>query len=232
MRITPSCTGFLISPKSATAQNEYQLMIPTKWYVAPGDAVTQQTLIASTSLSPLLCQLLVNRGLTDAEQAQAFLRPSLYDLEDPYRLHGMDRAIERLLQALRNQDAMVVYGDYDVDGVTGTALLLTFFRELGLHVPYYIPERSSEGYGLNVAAMHQLAGDGIRLLITVDCGITAVEEVAVRGWPRGSAPAPTRPPRVSASSWHRLSPSSPRRHSSTRSGERPSSSQSWGGSTR
>ncbi|ETW99760.1 MAG: hypothetical protein ETSY1_13760 [Candidatus Entotheonella factor] len=147
--------------------------------MAPEDAATQQTLIASTGLSPLLCQLLVNRGLTDAEQAQAFLRPSLYDLEDPYRLYGMDRAIDRLLQALRNQDAIAVYGDYDVDGVTGTALLLTFFRELGLHVPYYIPERSSEGYGLNVAAMHQLASQGIRLLITVDCGITAVEEVAV-----------------------------------------------------
>ena len=154
-------------------------MIPTKWLVAPEEAATQQTLIASTGLSPLLCQILVNRGLTDAERAQAFLRPSLYDLEDPYRLYGMERAIARLLQALRSQDAMAVYGDYDVDGVTGTALLLIFFRELGLHVPYYIPERSSEGYGLNVAAMHQLAGEGIRLLITVDCGITAVEEVAV-----------------------------------------------------
>jgi single-stranded-DNA-specific exonuclease len=147
--------------------------------VAPEDAATQQTLIASTGLSPLLCQLLVNRGLTDADQARAFLRPSLYDLEDPYRLYGMDRAIDRLLQAFNNQDTMTVYGDYDVDGVTGTALLLTFFRELGLDVPYYIPERSSEGYGLNVAAMHQLADHGVRLLITVDCGITAVEEVSV-----------------------------------------------------
>ncbi len=154
-------------------------MIPTKWHVAPADRAAQQILIASTGLSPLLCQLLVNRGLTEADQAQTFLHPSLHDLEDPYRLYGMDRAIDRLLQALRQREAIVVYGDYDVDGVTGTALLLTFFRELGLDVPYYIPERSSEGYGLNVAAMHQLADDGIRLLITVDCGITAVEEVEV-----------------------------------------------------
>ena len=154
-------------------------MIPTKWHVAAEDVATLQTLITSTGLSPLLCQLLINRGLTEADQAQAFLRPSLYDLEDPYKLYGMERAIDRLLQALRNRDAIAVYGDYDVDGVTGTALLLTFFRELGLEVPYYIPERSSEGYGLNVAAMHQLADQGIRLLITVDCGITAVEEVAV-----------------------------------------------------
>ncbi len=154
-------------------------MIPTKWHVAPADAAVQQTLTASTGLSSLLCQLLANRGLTDAAEAQTFLQPSLHDLEDPYRLYGMDRAIERLLQALNHREAIVVYGDYDVDGVTGTALLLTFFRELGLHVPYYIPERSSEGYGLNVAAMRQLASDGTQLLITVDCGITAVEEVSL-----------------------------------------------------
>ena len=154
-------------------------MMPTKWRAPSGDAAAQQTLAAATGLSALLCQLLINRGLSDADQAQAFLRPSLYDLEDPYRLYGMDRAIERLLQAFQNRDAMVVYGDYDVDGVTATALLLTFFRELGLDVPYYIPDRSSEGYGLNVAAMRQLAADGVRLIITVDCGITAAEEVAV-----------------------------------------------------
>ena len=154
-------------------------MMPTKWRAPSEDAAAQRTLAASTGLSALLCQLLINRGLSDADEAQAFLRPSLYDLEDPYRLYGMDRAIERLLQAFRNRDAMVVYGDYDVDGVTATALLLTFFRELGLDVPYYIPDRSSEGYGLNVAAMRQLAAEGVRLVITVDCGITAVEEVAV-----------------------------------------------------
>ncbi len=154
-------------------------MIPIKWHVAPADATVLETLTTSTGLSPLLCQLLANRGLTEPDQAQTFLHPSLHDLEDPYRLYGMDQAVERLLQALSHREAIVVYGDYDVDGVTGTALLLTFFRELGLQVPYYIPERSSEGYGLNVTAMRQLAGDGTRLLITVDCGITAVEEVAV-----------------------------------------------------
>jgi single-stranded-DNA-specific exonuclease len=154
-------------------------MTPTHWQIAETPPALQQTLSAATGLSPLLCQLLINRGMTNAAQAKAFLSPSLHDLEDPYLLHGMARAIERLLRALREQECIAVYGDYDVDGVTATALLLTFFRELGLHVPYYIPERSSEGYGLNTDAMHRLARDGVRLLITVDCGITAVEEIAV-----------------------------------------------------
>jgi single-stranded-DNA-specific exonuclease len=91
----------------------------------------------------------------------------------------MDRAVARVLTALQQHETITVYGDYDVDGVTGTALLLTFFRELGLDVPYYIPERSSEGYGLNNTAVHHLADNGVRLLITVDCGITAVEEIAL-----------------------------------------------------
>ena len=152
-------------------------MTPTHWQIAETSPAMQQTLSAATGLSPLLCQLLINRGITDADQVKAFLSPSLHDLQDPYLLHGMDRAIERLLRALREQECIAVYGDYDVDGVTATALLLTFFRELGLHVPYYSPERSSEGYGLNLDAMHRLARDGVRLLITVDCGITAVDEI-------------------------------------------------------
>src|SRR5438093_1533104 len=121
-----------------------------QWRVADTDLATRQTLVATTGLSPLLCQVLINRGMTDAAAAQAFLTPSLHDLHDPYRMHGM-----------------------------ATALLVTFFDELGLKVPYYIPERASEGYGLNAASMRQLASAGVRLLITVDCGSTALEEVAL-----------------------------------------------------
>jgi single-stranded-DNA-specific exonuclease len=154
-------------------------MTPTHWQIAQPDTATQQTLAMTTGLSPLLCQLLSNRGITTAAAAQAFLRPSLHDLEDPSSLHGMTHAVERLLQAIRQQEMLAIYGDYDVDGVTATALLVTFFRELGLDVPYYIPDRSHEGYGLNTAAMHELARRGVRVLITVDCGITAVEEIAV-----------------------------------------------------
>lgn len=154
-------------------------MRSTRWHITEPDLIAQRELAATTSLPLLLCQLLINRGIGDPASARAFLSPSLHDLQDPYLLHGMHRAVERLLTALRQDEPMVVYGDYDVDGVTGTALLLTFFHELGIDVPYYIPERSSEGYGLNAEAMHRLASDGMRLLITVDCGITAVDEIAL-----------------------------------------------------
>jgi single-stranded-DNA-specific exonuclease len=150
-----------------------------QWRVADADLVTRQALVAATGLSPLLCQVLINRGITEAAAAQAFLTPSLHDLPDPYRLHGMQQAVQRLIAAIRQGERIAIYGDYDVDGVTATALLVTFFHELGLQVPYYIPERASEGYGLNAESMRQLAGAGVRLLITVDCGSTALEEVAL-----------------------------------------------------
>ena len=150
-----------------------------QWRVADTDLAIRQALVATTGLSPLLCQVLINRGMTDAAAAQAFLTPSLHDLHDPYRMHGMAQAVQRLVAAIRQGERIAIYGDYDVDGVTATALLVTFFDELGLKVPYYIPERASEGYGLNAASMRQLASAGVRLLITVDCGSTALEEVAL-----------------------------------------------------
>jgi single-stranded-DNA-specific exonuclease len=150
-----------------------------QWCVADADVTTRQALAATTGLSPLLCQVLINRGMTDAAAVRAFLTPSLHDLHDPYGLYGMEQAVQRLIAAIRQGERIAIYGDYDVDGVTATALLVTFFHELGLKVPYYIPERASEGYGLNADSMRQLASTGVRLLITVDCGSTAWEEVAL-----------------------------------------------------
>ncbi len=124
-----------------------------QWRVADADVTTRQALAAATGLSPLFCQVLINRGLTDAAAARAFLTPSLHDLHDPYGLHGMAQAVQRLVTGIRQGERIAVYGDYDVDGVTATALLVTFFHELGLKVPYYIPERASEGYGLNADSM-------------------------------------------------------------------------------
>lgn len=151
----------------------------TQWQVADPDPVIQGRLAAELSLSPLLCQVLINRGIYDATAARTFLSPSLHDLHDPYLLHGMDAAVQRILAAVQLDEPMAVYGDYDVDGVTGTALLLTFFEALGLRAASYIPEREGEGYGLNAEAVHQLARQDTRLLITVDCGSTAVAEVAL-----------------------------------------------------
>ncbi|MGQ4807995.1 Single-stranded-DNA-specific exonuclease RecJ [Candidatus Entotheonellaceae bacterium PAL068K] len=151
----------------------------TQWCIAESDPATQQLLAAATGLSPLLCQLLINRGITDAEAARAFISPSLHDLHNPYLLHGMERAVQRLVTALHEAEPMAIYGDYDVDGVTATSLLVTFFAELGLQVSYHIPERSGAGYGLNAAAIEHLAHQGVRVLLTVDCGITAVDEIAL-----------------------------------------------------
>lgn len=153
-------------------------MLP-RWQVLEPNPPLQQALAAATGLAPLLCQILLNRGITDAAAVRTFLAPSLHDLHDPYLLQGMPQAVQRLLQALRQHERMAIYGDYDVDGVTATALLVTFFQEIGLQVPFYIPERASEGYGLNAASMTQLAQEGVQLLITVDCGSTAVEEIAL-----------------------------------------------------
>ena len=154
-------------------------MVLTQWQVAAPDKETRQRLAAELSLSPLLCQILVNRGITDAAAARKFLSPSLHDLHDPYLLAGMDVSVQRIVGAILGNEQMAVYGDYDVDGVSGTALLLTFFRSLGLQAAYHIPERQAEGYGINPEAIRKLAGLGARLLITVDCGSTAVEEVAL-----------------------------------------------------
>lgn len=151
----------------------------TQWRVAKPDPTTQDKLATELSLSPLLCQILINRGITDATAARTFLTPSLHDLHDPFLILGMDAAVRRIMTAVQQGEQIAVYGDYDVDGVTGTALLLTFFEALGLRLASYIPERQGEGYGLNAEAMHQLARQGARLLITVDCGSTALAEVAL-----------------------------------------------------
>ena len=151
----------------------------TQWQVADPAPAVRDRLAADLSRSPLFCQILVNRGITDADAARTFLAPSLHDLHDPYLILGMDTAVRRIVAAVQQGEPMAVYGDYDVDGVTGTALLLAFFEALGLQVASYIPERQGEGYGLNAEAMRQLAQRGTRLLITVDCGSTAVAEVAL-----------------------------------------------------
>src|SRR5919109_4100719 len=108
-----------------------------QWRVADTDLATRQALAATTGLSPLLCQVLINRGMTDAAAAQAFLTPSLHDLHDPYGMPGMVQAVQRLVAAIRQGERIAIYGDYDVDSGTATALLVTFFNELDLKVPYY-----------------------------------------------------------------------------------------------
>ncbi|MBF0176492.1 MAG: single-stranded-DNA-specific exonuclease RecJ [Magnetococcales bacterium] len=135
-------------------------------------------------MSPLLAPLLASRQIETVAGAQNYLRPALGQLADPSLLRDMDRAVTRVAQALREKEAIAIFGDYDVDGATSSALLVRYFRALGVSVRVYVPDRLDEGYGPNVPAMRQLAAEGTRLIITVDCGISsfdAMEEASRLG---------------------------------------------------
>ncbi|HTW94767.1 MAG TPA: single-stranded-DNA-specific exonuclease RecJ [Tepidisphaeraceae bacterium] len=130
-------------------------------------------------ISPLMGQLLLNRNLKDVAECSAFLRPSLQSLHDPGLLPGMLAAAGRIAKAIRDRQRIIIYGDYDVDGITATAILWHAIRLLGGDVGYYIPHRIDEGYGLNSEAIAQIIAEGANLIVTVDCGITAVEPAKI-----------------------------------------------------
>ncbi len=127
--------------------------------------------------SPVLARILLNRGIENIETARRFLKPELSHLHDPFLLAGMQDAVERIAAAITNKEKILIYGDYDVDGTTATSMLLLFFRNLGQDVGFYIPDRLLEGYGLSEKGMVFAKENGLNLIITVDCGITAVDEV-------------------------------------------------------
>jgi single-stranded-DNA-specific exonuclease len=146
-----------------------------RWEVYP--AAPAEYLASFPDLTPLVAQILRNRGIETAAEAQAFLSRS-FGFDNPFRLQGMNEAVTRLRQALRAGEAIAVYGDYDVDGVTATALLVPLLRLLGAQAIPYIPKRMEEGYGLNEMALAELASQGIKVVVTVDCGVGSAPEVA------------------------------------------------------
>ena len=135
--------------------------------------------LEQAGLSPLLAGLLSARGVTSPEDARRLLSPSGEPIPDPMLLRDMDKAVRRIRLALERGEQIAVYGDYDVDGITSTCLLTQFFTARGGRAIPYIPSRLEEGYGLNPEAVAHLARQGVALIITVDCGITAVEETAL-----------------------------------------------------
>ena len=151
-----------------------------KWTFHPHDESMIRKLCGQLRISPLLAQVLIARGLANAESARAFLDAKLSDLHDPSLLPGIDAAAELIVAAMRDKRRITIYGDYDVDGVTGTSILWHCLQLNGATVDYYIPCRMNEGYGLNQTALQQLhQEDPNRLVISVDCGITSVEEAAM-----------------------------------------------------
>jgi single-stranded-DNA-specific exonuclease len=152
-------------------------MLSKRWESAAPHPRLEEKLAAALQIRPLAAKLLVHRGITSIDAAHEFLTSSLQHLHDPFLMRGMPEAVQRLTQSLRHQESIVIYGDYDVDGITATAVLSWFFRDIGVPVPYYLPHRMREGYGLNAEAVRKLAAQGTRVLITVDCGITGHQEV-------------------------------------------------------
>ncbi|MBI3755385.1 MAG: single-stranded-DNA-specific exonuclease RecJ, partial [Deltaproteobacteria bacterium] len=154
-----------------------------RWIVNAPDIELQGLLGRELRISPLTAQLLINRGLRCSSEAFSFLSPSLKDLHDPFTMKDMDKAAQRIVKAIKEQEKITVYGDYDVDGVAATALLCLFLKEISLGISdsirfdYYIPERMKEGYGLNNNALKHLSGSGTKLVITTDCGIANYDEI-------------------------------------------------------
>lgn len=153
-------------------------MKPRRWNVAATDE-RAVVLAERLRVSPVVAQVLINRGLMEEDVCQAFLRPSLRYLHEPGEIPGLTDAARRVACAIREHKQIVIYGDYDVDGITATAILWHAIRLLGGKVRYYIPHRVDEGYGLNTEAILQLADEGADLILTVDCGVTAIEQAQV-----------------------------------------------------
>ena len=129
------------------------------------------------NINQLLATILVNRGITEQEELKIFLNPTRKDFHNPFLMPDMEKAVDRIIKAIEKKEKIIIYGDYDADGITSITVLKSFFKDLGIDVEYYIPNRLSEGYGLNKTAVEEIANNRYNLMITVDCGITAIEEV-------------------------------------------------------
>ena len=149
-----------------------------KWVTAAPDLEAARSLSETCGFSPLAAVALCARGVDTPEKAQCFLATGIDGLYDPMRLRDMDKAVAAIRKAIGQQEKIIVFGDYDVDGITATCVLLRYLRSIGADADYYIPNRLSEGYGLSCAAMDALYEQGVRLIVTVDSGVTAFEETA------------------------------------------------------
>ena len=151
-----------------------------KWQIYETNAETQEKikeLQEKYQINQLLATILVNRNITDPEKLKIFLHPTRNDFHDPFLMPDMQKAVNRIKHAIENQEKVIIYGDYDADGITSITVLKSFLEEIGLHTDYYIPNRLNEGYGLNKLAVKKIADENYDLMITVDCGISAVEEI-------------------------------------------------------
>ena len=148
-----------------------------KWECNKIDEEKIEEFSKENNVSRLLSKVLLSRGFSNTKEVQKFLNPKLEELYDPFLINDMEIAVNRIIKACERKEKMTIYGDYDVDGITSTAIFVKYLRAIGVDVSWHLPTREGEGYGLNIAAVEQIAQSGVAVMITVDCGITAVEEV-------------------------------------------------------
>lgn len=148
-----------------------------KWQICETDKEKVDELKSKYNISELLATILVNKNITTQKEINEFLNPTRNDFFDPFLMNDMDIAIKRIKKAIENQEKVIIYGDYDVDGITSVTVLKSFLEERNIKVNVYIPNRLEEGYGLNKKAVEYIAEQNNKLMITVDCGITAVDEI-------------------------------------------------------
>jgi len=150
------------------------------WQVmGAGDMQAVASFADQLNVAPVLAKVLLNRGIQDIDSARIFFKPDLSHLHDPFLMQDMQAAVQRIEAAFQRRQKILVYGDYDVDGTTAIAMLLLFFKRIGHTVDFHVPDRLVEGYGLSEPGIREAASNGVDLIITVDCGITSVEEVAL-----------------------------------------------------
>src|SRR4051794_26946730 len=146
-----------------------------RWIVRRQDAEQAASLARVLGVSPILAALLIARGYDDESSAQSFLTPHHTQIHEPCLMLGMREAVARLQQAIERHERILIYGDYDVDGTTGTAVLLRALKLLGARTGYHVPHRFTEGYGIQQPALERALNDGYKLVVSVDCGIRAHE---------------------------------------------------------
>lgn len=150
------------------------MLMSAKWHIHP--QISEADALQLGNIPPILKQILFNRGIRDQEEARQFLKASIGFDNDPFLISGMDLAVDRIIKAYRSNEKIVVYGDYDVDGVTATALLVHSLARIGFGISAYIPNRFEEGYGINSEALGTIKSNGAAIVISVDCGIRSIEE--------------------------------------------------------
>ena len=149
-----------------------------KWEYKNIDSSKAKKLQEEYSIGTILAKILVSKNITDKESIQKFLNPSRNDFYDSFLMPDMNKAVERIIKAMKKNEKICIYGDYDVDGITSVTVLKSYFEDRNIQVNYYIPNRLSEGYGLNKEAIKKISEQyKTSLIITVDCGITSIEEV-------------------------------------------------------